>query len=658
MPEVSVIVPIYKVEKYLNRCVDSILSQTFKDFEIILVDDGSPDKCGEICEAYAKKNNNIKVIHKENGGLSDARNAGLEVAAGKYIVFVDSDDYIDSNMIDILYRRLVDTGADMTICNYLYVDEDETPMPEYNEFLAIEDTTYTGMQVLYGATTKGRIYFVTACNRMYKRELWKDIRFPKGKLFEDDHVFHKLCLKCDLVAGVSKPLYFYRQRYGSIVRTVYTVQHLDDVEALFAQVDAMYEIKEYELAVKFNQIALTLLRKGYRQLDRKDKNNKDKLNSMLKIYRNNVLRLIRFMGAIPDFKGRLRCILGFIDPAWTFNCINYIKTVLILLRYRINIVNKQYILINISEHGNLGDSAISLAEEKCLKDSGSRYTLFSANDVFTRERLLASVTPHSKTILLNGGGSIGCIWKHEEEKIRRLVTGFGAYKVIVFPQTVTFNMKTESGRKYFEESKKIYSANPNLHIFVREKKSLDFIKEQMPTIKTTLVPDIVAYMEAYVSKKERKGVLMCLRSDREKKVDGNIVESIINEINTIYPDEKIEFTDTVINKKVTAKIREREVTNKLDEFASAKLIITDRLHGMLFAAISGTPCIAFGNSNGKVKGVYEWIKDNEYIRYMEDAKAFSNILKDLDLNKKYRYENVNIKKAFEPLLEELKCSSR
>ena len=210
MPKVSVIVPVYKVEKYLNRCVDSILSQTFKDFEIILVDDGSPDRCGDICEEYAKKNNKVKVLHKKNGGLSDARNAGLNMATGKYIVFVDSDDYIDSNMIDILYKRIVDTSADMAICNYLYVDEDETPMLEYTGSLAVEDIIYTGIQILYGATTKGRISFVTACNRIYKRELWDDIRFPKGKLFEDDHVLHKLCLKCDIVAGVSKPLYFYR----------------------------------------------------------------------------------------------------------------------------------------------------------------------------------------------------------------------------------------------------------------------------------------------------------------------------------------------------------------------------------------------------------------------------------------------------------------
>ena len=433
---------------------------------------------------------------------------------------------------------------------------------------------------------------------------------------------------------------------------------MDDVDALFMQVDAVCKIKEYELAVKFNQIALTLLRNGYRKLDKKDKNNRDRLNLLLKTYRMNVVRLFRFMGYIPDMKGKLRCILGFIHPIWTFESINYIKNALILLDYKISIANKRYILINISEHGNLGDAAISVAEEKFLQDNGNSYALFSANDVYTREKLLASVTPRDKIILLNGGGSLGDIWKQEEEKIRNILTAFEGYKIIVFPQTVTFNMETKSGRIYFEESKKIYSSNPNLHIFVREKRSLEFMKKYMPSVKVTLVPDIVTYLEPYTSVNGRNGVLMCLRSDREKKVDDKAVDKCISEIKILYPDMKTEFTDTVINKTVYANIRESELRKKFDEFASAKLIITDRLHGMIFAVITGTPCIAFSNANGKVKGVYEWIKKNKYVQYAEGMEEFSDILKKLDLNKKYRYENENVKKAFEPLFKELNAVSK
>ena len=114
---VSVIVPIYKVEKYLNKCVDSIINQSYKNLEIILVDDGSPDKCGEICDKYAEKDSRVKVIHKENGGLSDARNAGIDIAKGDYLLFVDSDDWITSNICEVLIKNANDNLSDIIACN-------------------------------------------------------------------------------------------------------------------------------------------------------------------------------------------------------------------------------------------------------------------------------------------------------------------------------------------------------------------------------------------------------------------------------------------------------------------------------------------------------------------------------------------------------------
>ena len=121
MPKISVIVPVYKVEKYIHKCVDSILNQTFSDIEVILVDDGTPDRCGEICDAYGEQDSRVKVIHKENGGLSDARNAGMPHASGEYIIFIDSDDYIESDMLEYMYTRLTEAGADMATCGLYFV---------------------------------------------------------------------------------------------------------------------------------------------------------------------------------------------------------------------------------------------------------------------------------------------------------------------------------------------------------------------------------------------------------------------------------------------------------------------------------------------------------------------------------------------------------
>ena len=125
---VSVIVPIYNVEKYLRKCVDSILNQTYKNLEIILVDDGSPDNCGNICDEYALSDSRIRIIHKKNGGLSDARNAGLDIARGNYILFVDSDDYIDETMVEKLYEALEKEKAEMSLCSFVYVNDDGVPI--------------------------------------------------------------------------------------------------------------------------------------------------------------------------------------------------------------------------------------------------------------------------------------------------------------------------------------------------------------------------------------------------------------------------------------------------------------------------------------------------------------------------------------------------
>lgn len=128
MPTISVIVPVYKVEPYIRKCVDSILGQTFSDIQVILVDDGSPDQCGKICDEYAKQDNRVEVIHKENGGLSDARNAGIPYAKGEYIIFLDSDDYIENDMFEYMYTRIKDSGADMATCGLyeVYKDRIET----------------------------------------------------------------------------------------------------------------------------------------------------------------------------------------------------------------------------------------------------------------------------------------------------------------------------------------------------------------------------------------------------------------------------------------------------------------------------------------------------------------------------------------------------
>ncbi len=209
---ISVVVPVYKVEKYLNLCVDSILNQSYTNLEIILVDDGSPDNCPAICDAYAEKDPRIKVIHKENGGLSDARNAGIEVATGKYLGFVDSDDYIAPDMYEKLYSIITENSCDMAICQAAVVQENEKATYEDSD----EVYVFESNEALYQMISK-KLFTVNTWNKLYKRELFDKIRFPKGMLYEDLATTYKLILLSGKVAYSPMKKYAYLQRQGSIM---------------------------------------------------------------------------------------------------------------------------------------------------------------------------------------------------------------------------------------------------------------------------------------------------------------------------------------------------------------------------------------------------------------------------------------------------------
>ena len=229
----SVIIPVYKVEKYLQTCIDSVVGQTYKDIEIILVDDGSPDGCGKICDEYALKDNRIKVVHKENGGLSDARNAGLEVAKGDYITFVDSDDYIHPKMYEFM-MALFKGDVSLVMCPFKNVKEDENDRC---------DELYYDARVLYHDEIVSRMFsdeyaqFVVAWNKIYKKDLWGDMRYPVGRIHEDEFTTYKCLYKAAAVGYACDAMYYYRERGGSIMSSFNEKACLDNVDALMEKID-------------------------------------------------------------------------------------------------------------------------------------------------------------------------------------------------------------------------------------------------------------------------------------------------------------------------------------------------------------------------------------------------------------------------------------
>lgn len=225
---VSVIVPIYKVEDYIHRCVDSILGQSYENLEVILVDDGSPDNCGAICDEYGLKDRRVKVIHRENGGLSAARNSGLEIVTGKYIMFVDSDDWLDLDTIQYLYQIIKEHRADVSAVGLLSVFDGTEPEKNiYSNKVKI----YDKKQALETFLFNGQLS-PCACGKLWKSNLWLKVRFPEGKLFEDQFTIYKILDEIERSVLSENKMYFYFKREGSIGHSEFSKRTYDLHDAI------------------------------------------------------------------------------------------------------------------------------------------------------------------------------------------------------------------------------------------------------------------------------------------------------------------------------------------------------------------------------------------------------------------------------------------
>lgn len=244
--KISVIVPIYNVENYLDRCIESIVNQTYSNLEIILIDDGSPDNCPQMCDRWSEKDNRIVVVHKSNGGLSDARNVGLTIATGEYIAFVDSDDWIHAQYVEYLYKAIKEYKVDLAACNIrkVYTDnhKEEVHTPLMRAY-----STEEALETLI----KGDLFRAVVWNKLYHKNLLCEELFEIGRYHEDEFFTYRVMGKTDKMIYVDAELYYYFQREGSIMNSV-SYKHLDALDAYLDRIN--YLQNKYPKLYKMDKI--------------------------------------------------------------------------------------------------------------------------------------------------------------------------------------------------------------------------------------------------------------------------------------------------------------------------------------------------------------------------------------------------------------------
>lgn len=296
MPKISVIVPVYNVEKYLHRCIDSILAQTFVDYELILVDDGSLDECGIICDKYAENDNRIHVIHKENGGRSDARNRGIEwvldYSDSEWIAFVDSDDWIHPQYLELLLNAALETKCEVVICDYK-----ETIGETSKVDIASVKVEVINSEEFY---CTHNIQAVVPWSKIQKKELFRYIRYPVGKEVEDEFTTYKVLFQHQFCSYINLPLYYYFNNMDSFTKTQWNIKKLDSIEAL-EEVELFMRNNNHKIAMRFCAIRIVKnIASHYIILSQTE--DREIADKYLSIIRKKYIRAIRYAKKIADFK--------------------------------------------------------------------------------------------------------------------------------------------------------------------------------------------------------------------------------------------------------------------------------------------------------------------------------------------------------------------
>ena len=679
-PKISVIIPVYNAQDYLKQAVDSIIGQTYRDIEIICIDDGSSDDSGKILDELAVNDERIQVYHQENVGLASTRNNGLKIAKGEYIYFMDNDDILidcafehiipvmDENRLDLL---LFDTEP------FITGDIPASVLKKYqkgyrrtHEYPGI----YEGPELfdLMENNDEYRVaVFIQAVRRSFLQE--NDIRFIDG-ISHEDNLYTYLCMIHAKRVSYLKETLLARRLRGNSISTGklsfdlvygYFYSHLKMLETY----QDLPEEKRCSAALLEPKKILNSARNGYLSLDETEKEKAGLLPEYEKqLFDMYVKDFTLFKKRSDDLAKKNRQLSDDLHKITSSKAFRLGETLAMPIR-KIRDSGQRQVnkteekpeqigreeavwLIGTPDHQNLGDHQIAQSALQFLKDCYPDKQIFE----LTVPQAMAQLDELKDRIQKNdilfsmGGGSIGNYWPRNEVLRQEIIRRFPGNRIIILPQSIQYSNDVP-GIIAMEDAKAVYQGN-NITLTCRGRESYAKAR-QLFGCDIIMTPDMVMYSAApQLQMNERKGALLCMRSDKEKRLSDSERKQIEDILESRF--SQVTRIDMVVKEAFPVSQRKEILFRRYQQIADSQIVITDRLHSMIFAAQTETPCIVFENDHHKIRECYEWLKDLPYIRLIHDVSELEGAIHSVLSVKDREYPLSSLRQEFSPLIGKVK----
>ena len=665
---ITVIIPVYNVKDYLSRCLDSVLSQTYLNIEIILSDDGSTDGSSDICDEYCKKDKRIKVIHEENKGLSEARNRGIKIASGKFISFIDSDDWVSPNYLLKLYYALIRTRSDVSECLFKKTQFLDAVGKETGRI-----ETLTRDEILLKLCKSNHECHVVAWNKLYKKDLFNSIRFPAGKLHEDEFTTHLVFFKCNRVSIIRDELYFYYQNPESITNKKISLKRLDSIDGLYSR---LLFYKKEKMLTHYNSCSALLFKQftDYISISKHRFENKrffikelqhkfniakedvslkcmtfeQKITFLLANINFGFIRIYNPLSKLVSFMKRIACLIErLIFKVFNTKERKEKKLFILSCKHFLNnaSVKKKTLILGAVEYANYGDLAIGESQYTKLSSVFDVFEI-SQRDTIRYIKLIKKMFKELDVIFMPGGGNISDIWRFDEDIRRLVIKTFPDKSVVIFPQSYGYTTDT-SEYKVFGST--IYNNHGNVTIFARDNYSFNKFKDSFSNCKIRLAPDTVLLSKPVIHKTKTTNIGLCVRDDKETSIDTiKILIAIINLLNA--NNVSFRFLSTVEHKSISLRNRNAAVQNMINDISDCKFVITDRLHCGIFCILTNTKCMILNNKNSKIKNFINTWNLSKQLKLLNNSDIITTSFfnKMLSSNKNY---DIDLTKEFAQLEE-------